>query len=90
VRSVHSKEAGREGSAPKSVSVAMPTPLGERKAAPGYDRKCEGRPRIAGVPSSGHVSKDYPRTQESCAGLFTERQRRNAASLAFAATVPPL
>ena len=26
VRSVHSKEAGREGSAPKSNNVAMPTP----------------------------------------------------------------
>ena len=57
VRSVHSKEAGREGSAPKSFIVAMPTPLVERKAASGYDRNCEGRPGIAGVPSSGHVSK---------------------------------
>jgi hypothetical protein len=27
VRSVDSKEAGREGSAPKSFLVAMPTPL---------------------------------------------------------------
>ena|SRR6516164_11051535 len=60
VRSVHSKEAGREGSAPKSFIVAMPTPLVERKAASGYDRNCEGRPGIAGVPSSGHVSKWIP------------------------------
>src|SRR6266436_1345069 len=29
------------------------------------DRNCEGRTEIAGVPSSGHVSKDFPRTQES-------------------------
>ena len=57
VRSVHSKEAGREGSAPKSFIVAMPTPFVERKAASGYDRNCEGRPGIAGVSSSGHVSK---------------------------------
>jgi hypothetical protein len=57
VRSVDSKEAGREDSAPKSLIVAMPTPLVERKAASGYDRNCEGRPGIAGVPSSGHVSK---------------------------------
>ena len=57
VRSVHSKEAGREGSALKSFIVAMPTPLGERKAASGYDRNCEGRPGIAGVSSSGHVAK---------------------------------
>jgi hypothetical protein len=27
VRSVHSKEAGREDTAPKSFHVAMPTPL---------------------------------------------------------------
>src|SRR5437762_9356154 len=35
----------------------MPTPSYQRKAASGYDRNCEGRPGIAGVPSSGHVSK---------------------------------
>ena len=57
VRSVHSKEAGREDSAPKSFIVAMPTPLVERKAASGYDRNCEGRPGIAGVVSTRHVSK---------------------------------
>jgi hypothetical protein len=76
VRSVHSKEAGREGSAPKSVSVAMPTPLGERKAASGHDRNCEGRPGIAGVPSSGHVSKDFPRTQESSPSPLARVERR--------------
>src|SRR5260370_11482949 len=57
VRGVDSKEAGREDSAPKSFLVAMPTPLSERKAASGYDRNCEGRPGIAGVPSPGHVFK---------------------------------
>jgi hypothetical protein len=57
VRSVDSKEAGREDSAPKSHNVAMPTPSQQRKAASGYDRNCEGRPGIAGVVSSGHVSK---------------------------------
>ena len=56
VRSVDSKEAGREDSAPKSNNVAMPTPSYQRKAASGYDRNCEGRPGIAGVASSGHVS----------------------------------
>jgi hypothetical protein len=35
VRSVHSKEAGREDSAPTSFIVAMPTPSSERKAASG-------------------------------------------------------
>jgi hypothetical protein len=57
VRSVHSKEAGREGSAPKSYIIAMPTPSQQRKAASGNDRNREGRPGIAGVASSGHVSK---------------------------------
>src|SRR6266566_4434142 len=60
VRSVDSKEAGREGSAPKSFIVAMPTLLVERKAASGYDRNCEGRPGIAGVPSSGMFPKGFP------------------------------
>jgi hypothetical protein len=40
-RSVHSKEAGREDSAPKTVLIVMPTPLGERKAALG--RPCMAR-----------------------------------------------
>src|SRR5260370_40704493 len=57
VRSVDSKEAGREDSAPKSFLVAMPTPLSERKAASGYDRNCEGRPGLDAVPSPGHVFK---------------------------------
>jgi hypothetical protein len=34
VRSVHSKKAGREGSAPTSFVIATPTPLAWRKAAP--------------------------------------------------------
>jgi hypothetical protein len=76
VRSVHSKEAGREGSAPKSNIVAMPTPSYQRKAASGYDRNCEGRPGIAGVPSSGHVSKDFPRTQESSPSSLARAIRR--------------
>ena len=56
VRSVHSKEAGREGSAPKTRLVAMPTPLTRRKAASGGPilRGCAG---IAGVPSAGHAFK---------------------------------
>jgi hypothetical protein len=35
----------------------MPTPSQQRKAASGNDRNREGRPGIAGVASSGHVSK---------------------------------
>ena len=44
VRSVHSKEVGREDSAPKSVMVAMPTPLVERKAASGTTANAKGGP----------------------------------------------
>ena len=55
VRSVHSKEAGREGSAPKSVGLRMPTPLGERKAAFGTTA----------------IAKDGPKSPESLAqGMF--------------------
>jgi hypothetical protein len=56
--------------------LRMPTPLGVRKAASGYDRNCEGRPGIAGVPSSGHVSKDFPRTQESSSSPLERAVRR--------------
>src|ERR1700730_16387970 len=43
VRSVHSKEAGREDSAPKTRLVAMPTLLTKRKAAVLRHRStCEG------------------------------------------------
>jgi hypothetical protein len=53
VRSVHSKEAGREGSAPKSYNVAMPTPSQQRKAPSGNDRNCEGRPGIGDISNVG-------------------------------------
>src|SRR5260370_35697647 len=56
MRSVHSKEAGREDSAPKTRLVAMPTPLTRRKAALGRPIK-RGRAGVAGVPSSGHAFK---------------------------------
>jgi len=57
VRRVHSEEAGREDSAPRSNIVAMPTLLAQWKAASGYDRNCEGGPGSPEPPSSGHVSK---------------------------------
>src|SRR6202051_3300508 len=56
VRSVHSKEAGHEDSAPKTRLVAMPTLLTKRKAASGRPIM-RGRAGVAGVPSSGHASK---------------------------------
>lgn len=59
VRSVHSKEAGREDSAPKTRLVAMPTLLTRRKAASGRPL-LRGRAGVAGVPSSGHASKRIP------------------------------
>jgi hypothetical protein len=59
VRSVHSKEVGREDSAPKTRLVAMPTPLTRRKAVFGRPL-LQGRAGVAGVPSSGHASKRIP------------------------------
>ena len=59
VRSVHSKEAGREDSAPKTRLVAMPTLLTRRKAA-------SGRPICEVVPGSpeslarGMLPKRFP------------------------------
>ncbi len=76
VRSVHSEEAGREDSAPKSNIVAMPTPLAQRKAASGNDRNCEGRPGIAGVPSSGHVSKRISHKPRRAPHLLSLREER--------------
>src|ERR1700739_4026878 len=54
VRSVHSKEAGREDSAPKSNPWRTPTLLCERKAVPGRPVG-RGRTGAAGVSSSGHA-----------------------------------
>ena len=72
VRSVHSKEAGREDSAPKSKIVADADAV---MRAEGCTRTA-GRVRTygaAGVSSSGHASKrDSPGTQES----FPSPQRR--------------
>ena len=76
VRSVHSKEAGREGSAPKSVSVANADAVRRAEGSIRVDRNCEGRPGIAGVPSSGHVSKDFQRTQESSPSPLARVERR--------------
>ena len=55
VRSVHSKEAGREDSAPKSFVIATPTPLAWRKAAFGPPL-LRGGSGVAGVLSPGHAS----------------------------------
>ena len=60
VRSVHSEEAGREDSAPKSFVIATPTPLAWRKAASGQPL-LRGWPGVAGVPSPGHAFKGISR-----------------------------
>ena len=60
VRSVHSKEAGREGSAPKSFIVAMPTLLVERKAASGYDRNAKGVPGSPESLARGMSPRGFP------------------------------
>ena len=77
VRSVHSKEAGREDSAPKTRLVAMPTPLTRRKAASGRPI-LRGRAGVAGVPSSGHASKGFPRNPGEL--TISARKSGNAAA----------
>jgi len=61
------RKQAREGFQLRNLSrLRMPTRLGERKAASGNDRNCEGRPGIGRSSlAQGHVSKDFPRTQES-------------------------
>ncbi len=57
--SVHSEEAGREDSAPKSFVIATPTPLAYRKAASGQPimRGCPGSPESL---ARGMLSKGLP------------------------------
>ena len=59
VRSVHSKEVGREDSAPKSVMVAMPTPLVERKAASGTTANAKGGPGSPESLAQGMLPKGF-------------------------------
>jgi hypothetical protein len=54
----------------RNLTVEMPTPSYQRKAASGNDRNRDGRPGIAGVASSGHVSQ----------GIFISR---NAVSIYY-------
>src|SRR5262249_22921632 len=65
---VHSKEAGREGSAPTSYIIVTPTPLGQRKAASRQPivRGCSG---VAGVPSPGHAFKRTSREPRRASDL---------------------
>ena len=44
------------------------------KAASGYDRNCEGRPGIAGVASSGHVSKGISHEPRRAPHLLSTRE----------------
>jgi Aldehyde dehydrogenase family len=60
VRSVHSKEAGREDSAPKTWLVAMPTLLTRRKAASGRPLLRGRRERSEG-PLEGGSTRDTVR-----------------------------
>src|SRR5467141_3617295 len=75
VRSVHSKEVGREDSAPKFRLVAMPTLLTRRKAVSGRPL-LRGRAGIAGVPSSGHASKRIPQEPRRAHHLCSQERKR--------------
>jgi hypothetical protein len=58
------------------LMIAMPTPLRMRKAALGHDRNCEGRAEIAGVSSSGHVSKGIPQEPRRARHLRQQKRKR--------------
>jgi hypothetical protein len=68
-RSVHSEEAGREDSVPKSLLVAMPTPLALRKAV---SRRTDNARSagVAGIPSPGHVFTETSREPRRASCLF--------------------
>jgi hypothetical protein len=76
VRSVHSKEAGREDSAAKTRLIAMPTLLTRRKAASGRPIQ-RGRAGVAGVPSSGHASKGIPQEPRRARHLWSQERKRD-------------
>src|SRR5215471_13934162 len=65
VRSVDSKEAGREDSAPKSFIVARPTCSIQRKAVSGSDRYWRGRADSPGSLAQGMLHRDGPGTEKS-------------------------
>src|SRR5215475_10963012 len=65
VRSVDSKEAGREDSAPKSFIVARPTCSVQRKAVSGSGRYLRGRADSPGSLAQGMLHRDGPGTEES-------------------------
>src|SRR5215471_4534652 len=65
VRSVDRKEAGREGSAPKSFIVARPTCSVQRKAVSGRDRYWGGRADSPGSLAQGRLPRDGLGTEES-------------------------
>ena len=67
MRSVHNEEVGREGSAPKSYLVAMPTPLVEQKAASGSDRYSEVVPGSPESLARGMFPKGLPRNPRELA-----------------------
>jgi hypothetical protein len=65
VRSVHSKEAGREESAPKSHIFAMPTPFARRKAASGTTAIARAARDRRSPKLRACFQRDFPQTQES-------------------------
>lgn len=76
VRSVHSKEVGREGSAPKSHIFAMPTPFARRKAASGTTAIARAARDRRSPKLRACFQRDFPQTQESSPSPLDREERR--------------
>ncbi len=76
VRSVHSKEAGREGSAPKSYNVAMPTPSQQRKAAFGTTAIAKGGAESPESLAQGMFPKGFSMNPGELPHLLSTREVR--------------
>ena len=74
VRSVHSKEAGREGSAPKSATVAMPTPFCLAEGSIRTTEIAKGGPESPESLAQGMFPKGFPMNPGELA-IFRSQER---------------
>jgi len=76
VRSVDSKEAGREDSAPKSEHCCDADAVNLAEGSIWQRPPWRGRAGVAGVPSPGHVSKEIGREPKRAPHLLSHQEER--------------
>jgi hypothetical protein len=76
VRSVDSKEAGREDSAPKSEHCCDADAVNLAEGSIWQRPPRRGRAGVAGVPSPGHVSKEIGREPKRAPHLLSHQEER--------------